>query len=66
MIKNLKKKYAKWLFRKYGFSLNGSFEHIPAIYKLCPLFSPTLYSQIFIETLNDGFCQGLKKFKEEE
>ncbi len=36
MIKNLKKKYAKWLHRKYGVSLNGSFENIPAIYKLYP------------------------------
>lgn len=48
MIKQLKKRYNLWLFRKYGFDRGIFFERIPVIYKLIPLWSPSQY----------GCCEG--------
>lgn len=43
MFNKSKKKYAQFLFKKYGFSTGAFFERIPLAYKLCPLFSPSRY-----------------------
>lgn len=43
MIGRLKRKYSRWLFKKYGFKRGPLFEKIPIWYKICPLWSPALY-----------------------
>ncbi len=68
-MKNLKRKYNKWLFKKYGADVGFFFEKIPTIYKLCPLWSPSMYYSALGETFVDCFIKGLKegmKIKEDD
>lgn len=60
-MKNLKRKYNKWLFKKYGANVGLFFEKIPTIYKLCPLWSPSMYYSALGETIVDWFRGGLEK-----
>lgn len=48
MLRRIKQRYARWLFKRYGFDRGARFERIPLLYKLCPLFSPSAY----------GICEG--------
>ncbi len=60
MIKRLRKRYNLWLFKKYGFNRGPFFERIPTIYKLIPLWSPSLYHHCEGKQVCDWFIQGLK------
>lgn len=67
MIKRLKRKYNRWLFKKYGFDRGIFFEKIPAIYKLIPLWSPSLYGCCEGAQVCEWFLQGIeegKRYKE--
>lgn len=35
----MKRKYNKWLYKKYGCNM----ENVPMIFKIIPLFSPSIY-----------------------
>lgn len=43
MLNKLKHKYNKWLYKKYGMDVKPGFENIPLIFRLRPLFSPSIY-----------------------
>lgn len=67
MIKRLKRKYNHWLFKKYGFNRGILFEKIPTIYKLIPLWSPSLYGCCEGTQVREWFLQGIeegKRYKE--
>lgn len=57
----LKSKYNRWLYKKYSLNIGGLFEKIPLIFKLNPLFSPSLYinegTKIFSKSFEQGFKQ---------
>lgn len=57
MIKKLKRKYAEFLFNKYGWN-EGS---IPMIYKINPLYSPSLYMMCMGEQMVEWLQQGIKE-----
>lgn len=61
MIKRLKWRYNRWLFKKYGFERGPFFERIPLIYKLSPLWSPSLYSCCEGDQICNWFRQGMKE-----
>lgn len=61
MIKWLKKKYNRWLFKKYGFNRGLFFERIPTIYKINPLWSPSYYSHWEGVQVCDWFRQGIEE-----
>lgn len=71
MIKRLRKRYSRWLFKKYGFNRGPFFERIPTIYKLIPLWSPSLYhhcegTQIYkwvLQGMEEGMKKGLENKK---
>lgn len=58
-MKKLKRAYNKWLFKKYGFDRGPFFENIPVIYRIMPLFSPSVYGiyegEKFADNLSRGF-----------
>ena len=57
MIKKLKRKYAEFLFNKYGWN-KGS---IPMICKINPLYSPSLYMMYKGEQMAEWLQQGIKE-----
>lgn len=61
MIAKLKLTYIRWLFRKYGFDRGVFFERIPIIYKLSPLWSPSLYSYCENKQICDWIRQGIEE-----
>ena len=61
MIKKIKKKYAKFLFKKYGWNTGGFFEKIPWIYKINPLFSPSLYRMQQGAEIHASLMKGLEE-----
>lgn len=56
----LKRMYNKWLFKKYGFEREPFFEKIPTIYKVFPLFSPSLYGHFECNQVADWFREGIE------
>lgn len=66
MIQQLKKKYNKWLFDKFGFEKGALFENIPARYKINPLFSPSIYGQYEGEQAANWFREGIEAGMKEE
>ena len=60
MIEKLKLRYNRWLFNKYGFDRGMLFEKIPLIYKLNPLWSPSLYGNAESEQICKWFFQGIE------
>ena len=52
--------YNKWLFEKYGFDRGCFFEGIPIIFRIIPLFSPSMYAkfegQKFSEWLKEAMA----------
>lgn len=60
MIERLKHRYNRWLFKKYGFEQGVLFEKIPIVYKLIPLWSPSIYGHCEGEQLTEWFLQGIK------
>lgn len=59
-MKRLKRTYNRMLFKKYGFDRGSAFEKIPIIYKLFPLWSPSLYGLFEGAELADGFAEGME------
>ena len=66
MIKQLKQKYNKWLFYKFGFERGALFENIPARYKANPLFSPSIYGRYEGEQFAKWFREGVEAGMKEE
>lgn len=56
MFKNLKIKYNKCLFKRYGLD-----KRIPSIFKLNPMWSPSLYHRCEGEMIVKHFCKGLEE-----
>lgn len=58
-MNRIKQRFNRWLFRKYGFV---TVEKIPFIFKICPLFSPSLFMMCWgekvVEWLDDGMKAG--------
>lgn len=61
MIKKLKMKYAKFLFKKYGWDTGAFFEKIPWFYKINPLFSPSVYTMLKGKQIHEWFMKGLEE-----
>lgn len=61
MIKRIKMAYNRWLFKKYGFNRGALFERVPLIYKLTPLWSPSLYSCCEGAQIHEWFHQGFSE-----
>ena len=61
MIKKIKNKYNKWLFKKYGFNRGSLFNKIPKILLMPHLFSPSLYSYYECQEMVKGLKEGLEK-----
>lgn len=61
MVERLKKSYNRWLFKKYGFERGLLFERIPIIYKIIPLWSPSLYSHWEGVQICEWFRQGMEE-----
>ena len=66
MLNELKHKYNKWLFDKFGFERGAFFENIPARYKINPLFSPSIYGQYEGEQAANWFNEGVEAWMKEE
>lgn len=64
ILSELKKKYNKWLFQKYGFNRGELFNKIPKIFLMPPLFSPSLYSYYESQEIMKSFVEGLKSYEE--
>ena len=64
MIRKLKRRYNRWLFKKYGFQTGLFYEKIPVLWRWIPLFSPSLYTysegRQISEWISDGIQQGLE------
>ena len=61
MFKKLKRIYAQWLFDKYGFERGPLFEEIPVVYKLNPLWSPSVYGACEGEEIAKAFRRGVEE-----
>lgn len=61
MIKWLKLAYNRWLFKKYGFDRGVFFERIPLLFKLSPLWSPSLYGHCEGSQICEWFRQGMEE-----
>lgn len=65
----LKKIYNKWLYHKYGSEGSCFFKDVPLIFKICPLFSPSVYTMCEVEEWADsfqkGFEEGLERYEQE-
>lgn len=61
MIKKLRHKYNKWLFKKYGTEPGLNFSNIPFIFRLGPLFSPMTYMMYVGEELTKGWSKDIDK-----
>lgn len=61
ILSELKKKYNKWLFNKYGFNRGDTFQKIPIIFLIKPLFSPSLYSYYEAQEIIKALDKGLGK-----
>ena len=65
MLKIIKKKYNKWLFKKYGFNRGGLFENVISKHKnniiFALLFSPSLYSYYEGQEIVKALREGLDK-----
>lgn len=61
ILNKIKKKYNKWLFNKYGFKRGSTFQKIPTILLLRPLFSPSLYGYYEAEEMMKALQEGLNK-----
>lgn len=59
MLEHMKRRYAYWLFKQYGFNRGANFEKIPMFYKLPPLWSPSLYGCCEGEQIFQAFIRGL-------
>lgn len=57
----LKKLYNKWLFKKYEHNRGSLFENIPLIFRITPLFSPSLFSYYEGEEIVKALNEGLNK-----
>ena len=57
----IKKLYNKWLYKKYKYNRGALFEEIPLIFKIIPLFSPSLYSYYEAEETVKALKEGLNK-----
>lgn len=57
----IKKIYNKWLFKRYEYNRGTSFNGIPLIFRIIPLFSPSLYSYYEAEELTKSLQKGLDK-----
>lgn len=66
MLNELKHKYNKWLFDKFGFERGAFFENIPTRYKINPLFSPSIYGQYEGEQVANWFNEGVEAGMKEE
>ena len=60
----LKKLYNKWLFKKYKYNRGSLFENIPLIFRITPLFSPSLFSYYEREEIVKALNEGLNKVVE--
>ena len=60
----LKKLYNKWLFKKYKYNRGSLFENIPLIFRITPLFSPSLFSYYEGEEIVKALNEGLNKVVE--
>ena len=60
----LKKLYNKWLFKKYKYNRGALFENIPLIFRITPLFSPSLFSYYEGEEIVKALNEGLNKVVE--
>lgn len=58
---NIKKIYNKWLYKKYKYNRGSLFENIPLIFRITPLFSPSLYSYYEGEEIAKAWKEGLNK-----
>lgn len=56
----MKKKYNKWLFKKYGKT------GVPKILRWIPLYSPTLFYQYVYESIPKRTREELDRFMESE
>lgn len=55
----IKKLYNKWLYKKYKYNRGALFEEIPLIFRIIPLFSPSLYSYYEAEEIAKALKEGL-------
>ena len=58
---NIKRKYNKWLFKKYGFDVGLFYEKIPIILRLIPLFSPSIYTREQGQQFSVWFMEGIQQ-----
>ena len=58
---SIKKLYNKWLYKKYKYNRGALFEEIPLIFRIIPLFSPSLYSYYEGEDIAKALNEGLNK-----
>lgn len=61
----IKKLYNKWLFKKYKYNRGALFKNIPLIFRIIPLFSPSLYSYYEAEELTKALQKELAKGSDE-
>lgn len=61
MFLELKRKYNRWLFKKYGFERGLFFEKLPFIWRVNPLFSPSMYAGAEGEQIAKWFVEGIEK-----
>ena len=57
----IKKLYNKWLYKKYKYNREALFEEIPLIFRIIPLFSPSLYSYYEAKEIGKALKEGLNK-----
>lgn len=60
MITWLKKKYNRFLFKKYGFDAGVFFDGIPKVYKWIPLWSPSLYRYYEGQQMSEWFTASIE------
>ena len=58
---SIKKLYNKWLFKKYKYNRGALFKNIPLIFRIIPLFSPSLFSYYEGEEIVKELKEGLNK-----
>lgn len=60
MTERLKRAYARWLFKRYGFNRGLLFENIPLLLRMCPLFSPSCYGMEEGRFIAESFIRGVE------
>lgn len=65
-MRRLKLKYNQWLFKKYGFGCGIFFEKIPLTYKMCPLFSPSVYTMVRGRKVTEWMIEGMSSVKSDD